>query len=222
METNCSCKLFLVLLAAAALVSAAPNAQLPRQTLADAQPPAALREARPADTPAATDPSRPERAPKTLINKTTADNRVSTSAENKESSSDDAAETNYLVDARVFISGEAARGEGGEVGKDQLSEKEKELTLFLAYRDYLLMKKKQQTVVKDQAVSVVFAENKSVRITPLSESAERIKLMIEWKIPGEEDNRWRKLLYFRKKYRSLVGGPKIDGGGMYLLSLEVQ
>jgi hypothetical protein len=127
----------------------------------------------------------------------------------------------YRVDARVFISGEAARKKG-KTGFKQLTDDEKDLTAFLGYRDYRLISEGEKTISQGNKFTVNFGKKKSVTVIPLSESPERVKLSIEWKIPGEEDQRWRKLLYFRRNHRSLVGGPHIKGGGMYLLSLEIE
>jgi hypothetical protein len=127
----------------------------------------------------------------------------------------------YHVDARVFISGEAARKKG-KTGFKQLTDVEKELTAFLGYRDYRLISKGEKTISQGGEFTVNFGKQKSVTVIPLSESPERVKLSIEWKIPGEEDEAWRKLLYFRRNHRSLIGGPHIEGGGMYLLSLEIE
>jgi len=127
----------------------------------------------------------------------------------------------YQIDARILISGEAARKKG-KTGFSQLNSSEKELTAFLGYRDYRLVKKSGDKVKQGKKCIITFDKKKSVTVTPLSESPDRVKLAIEWKIPGEEKQRWKKLLYFKRNHRSLIGGPHIDGGGMYLLSLEIQ
>ena len=127
----------------------------------------------------------------------------------------------YQIDTRIFISGEAARKKG-KTGFTQMTSEEKELAAFLGYRDYSLLKKSGQIIKKGKKYIVKFGKKKSVTITPLSESPDRVKLAIQWNIPGEEPQRWKKLLYFRRNHRSLIGGPHIEGGGMYLLSLEIQ
>jgi hypothetical protein len=127
----------------------------------------------------------------------------------------------YHIDARIFISGEAARKKG-KTGFSQLKNNEKELTAFLGYRDYRLIKESEKTIKIGNQYVINIDKTKSVTVTPLSESPARVKLAIEWKIPGEEIQRWKKLLYFKRNHRSLIGGPHIEGGGMYLLSLEIQ
>jgi len=226
METNSICKSSLCLLAvivSAAALCAAPPKRSPDDP-AVAPESTAARSTIPADNKTRNAPAKEQPV---LPKKKTSPTPTVSALQNRRVEKSDpptnsaAAPSPYTIDARIFISGEAART-GGEIGKTQLTEKEKELTLFLAYRDYRLLKENKQSVPVNKAVTVKFADDKSVRITPLSESSDRIKLMIEWKIPGEEENRWRKLLFFRKNYRALVGGPKIDGGGMYLLSLDIK
>ena len=124
----------------------------------------------------------------------------------------------YQIDARVFISGEAARAKGGS-GLTALKPAERSMASFLGYRDYKLLTSGTRSVKLNQPLTLSFTGGKSVSIIPVKDSDDRVTLEIKWDVKGD---RWRKNLFFKRNSRTMVGGPKADGGGMYLLSVLVK
>jgi hypothetical protein len=124
----------------------------------------------------------------------------------------------YQVDARVFVAGDAARAKGGQ-GLSQLKPNERSMAGFLGYRDYKLLTSGARTVKLNQPLVLTFAGGRSVSITPVKDTGDRVTLEIKWDV---KTDRWRKNLFFKRNSRTLLGGPKIEDGGMYLVSVLVK
>ena len=101
----------------------------------------------------------------------------------------------------------------------QLKNGEKELTGYLDYNDYKLLKSGSKTVKLKKSFKIKFSRSGSVKITPLTSENGRIRAKVVWHVPGK--SAWSTTLNFRKGKRSIISGPKDKNGGMYLMSLEI-
>lgn len=125
----------------------------------------------------------------------------------------------FSLNARVFITGKAAR-QHGPVGTSQLKGSERELTTYLTYRDYRLVQKGAATVSLHQPLSLQLPDNASLAVTVISFNRDLIKIQVVWKLPGRPDLN-TKLNVVRNR-PAMIGGPRHPTGGIYLLSLTVK
>jgi len=125
----------------------------------------------------------------------------------------------FTLNARVFITGKAAR-QHGTIGTAQLKGSERELTTYLTYRDYRLIQKGSATVSLNQAFTLNLPDNASVAVTVVSSNRDLIKIQVVWKLPGQQDLN-TKLNVVRNR-ATMIGGPRHPAGGIYLLSLTVK
>jgi len=125
----------------------------------------------------------------------------------------------FTLNARVFITGKAAR-QHGTVGTAQLKGSERELTTYLTYRDYRLIQKGSATVSPNQTFTLNLPGNASVAVTVVSSNRDLIKIQVAWKLPGQQDL-VTKLNVVRNR-ATMIGGPRHPAGGIYLLSLTVK
>lgn len=129
------------------------------------------------------------------------------------------ASSSFSLNARVFITGKAARQQG-PVGTSQLKGTERELTTYLTYRDYRLVQKGAATVALNQPLSLQLPDNASAAVTVISSNRDLIKIQVVWKLPGQPDLN-TKLNVVRNR-PTMIGGPRHPAGGIYLLSLTVK
>ncbi len=101
----------------------------------------------------------------------------------------------------------------------QLKKSEKELTGYLDYNDYKLIKSGSKTVKLKKSFKIRFSQGGFVKITPQSYENGRIRAKVVWHVPGK--SAWSTTLNFKKGKRSIISGPKDKNGGMYLMSLEI-
>ena len=99
-----------------------------------------------------------------------------------------------------------------------LNSSEKELTAYLDYKNYTLLKSESKSVVVNKQFKIRFATGGSVKIIPLSNHSGKIKAKVVWNVPGQRT--WSTTLNFRLGKRSIISGPKKKDGGMYIMSLE--
>ncbi len=125
----------------------------------------------------------------------------------------------YGLNARVFITGKAARQEG-TVGTTQLKGTERDLTTYLTYRDYRLIEKGAATVSTNEPLTLKLSDNASAAVTVISSVRDLIKVQIVWKVPGQQELN-TKLNVVRNR-ATMIGGPRHAAGGIYLLSLTVK
>ena len=104
--------------------------------------------------------------------------------------------------------------------KSHLKSYEKELTDYLDYNDYKLLKSGNKNIEINGTYKLKLARGGSVKITPLSSEDDRIKANVVWNVPGAKA--WSTTLNFKKGKRSIISGPKDKKGRMYLMSMEIK
>jgi hypothetical protein len=124
----------------------------------------------------------------------------------------------FLVNARVFLAGETQQQ--GPAGTSQLRQTERNLTTRLGYHDYKLVTSGQKGVQASESYRMDISEGYAVVVTPLEESGERVKVRIAWVTPDGKE--WEKTLYFARNVQSIIGGPHLPDGGLYLLSISIR
>ena len=125
----------------------------------------------------------------------------------------------FTVSARILAAGRPARDKGAS-GASELRSSEKSLASFIGYRDYKVIAAAEKTIGLSEAFRIPINDRYAVTITPLGDLGARLKLKVAWETPDRQT--WEKVLYFVRDVRSLVGGPELPGGGLYLLSVNVR
>jgi len=121
------------------------------------------------------------------------------------------------ISARILFASKTVRKNKKSTAR--LKKSEKELTGYLDYNDYKLIKSGSKAVKLKKSFKIRFSQGGSVKITPLSCDNRRIRAKVVWHVPGK--NAWSTTLNFKKGKRSIISGPKDKNGGMYLMSLEI-
>ena len=121
------------------------------------------------------------------------------------------------ISARVLFASKTVQK--NKKSKSCLKNGEKELTGYLDYNDYKLIKSGSKTVKLKKSFKIRFSQGGSVKITPQSYENGRIRAKVVWHVPGK--SAWSTTLNFKKGKRSMISGPKDKNGGMYLMSLEI-
>jgi len=119
------------------------------------------------------------------------------------------------VTAKIILAVKT-KGKSSSVGLDG---SEKDLTSYLDYNNYQVLKSQSKTLKLKKSFKVRFAQGASVKITPLSENEGRVKVKVVWSIPGQRS--WTTTLNFKCGKRSIISGPKKKKGGMYIMSLLI-
>jgi len=91
---------------------------------------------------------------------------------------------------------------------------------FNPYNNYKLLTSEEKSVSLNQKYVVNFNKNSSLIIIPQKGKAGRLKIKLQWCLPGKK--KWEKTLFFKKNSKTLIGGPKFKKEGNYLLSLEIK
>ncbi|GEM_PF-3463482 len=125
----------------------------------------------------------------------------------------------FSVNARIFLAGTEAKKQGAK-GMAQLTKKEKSSASYLPYRNYKLITEKQKTTSLNKPCEIKFGEKSSVLITPKRSKLGRLKIKLQWHLPGRKA--WEKTLFFKKNSKTLIGVPHSKKLGNYILSLEIK
>jgi len=121
------------------------------------------------------------------------------------------------ISARILFASKTTQK--NKKSTSRLKKSEKELTGYLDYNDYKLIKSGSKTVKLKKSFKIRFSQGGSVKITPQSYENGRIRAKVVWHVPGK--SAWSTTLNFKKGKRSIISGPKDKNGGMYLMSLEI-
>lgn len=124
---------------------------------------------------------------------------------------------NFKLNVRALAAGNAAKE---KTGSAQLKPCEKELTSYLNYKDYKVLKSGSSVNKPNESYKIRYDKKTTLTITPLSEDQERVRVRVQWDTKGEP--KLSKELYFKRGKRSIISGPRERDGGMYLMSLEIQ
>ena len=130
---------------------------------------------------------------------------------------------NYAVSARVLVSGEAAckrSSKGGNPGLADLAGAETNVVDYLEDRDYRLVKSDRGLVSQNDSYQLGFDGTSSVLVKPLYETDSKIRTEITWRVSGQAD--WTTKIFVHRGRSLMIGGPKIECGGIYLLSLTIK
>jgi len=122
------------------------------------------------------------------------------------------------INARVLMA-RKTKGDKNKGNSSRLEKCEKDLTSYLDYNDYKLLKSGSKATKIKSSYKIKFSNGRSVTITPVSDDNGKIKAQVAWNVPGSRA--WSKTLNFKKGKRSIISGPKSKKGGMYLMSMEI-
>ena len=122
------------------------------------------------------------------------------------------------INARILFASKNIKK--NKSAKSHLKSYEKELTGYLDYNDYKLLKSGSKKTKINATYKLKLARGGTVKITPVSSEDDRIKANVVWNVPGA--NAWSTTLNFKKGKRSIISGPKDKKGGMYLMSMEIK
>jgi len=138
---------------------------------------------------------------------------------NKKTTTAAAKNVTLNINARILVARKTKNGKN-KTANARLKKCEKELTSFLDYNDYKVVKTGSKSTKLKSSFKINFSKGRSVSITPISNDNGRIKSRVIWNIPGKKG--WSTTLNFKQGKRSIVSGPKDNNGAMYLMSLEIK